>query len=99
MAAHISNNLSQAYAGNGSVSVSATPSGGTLIRPANAGRLHVFLTNSGTKTVTISLGNSAVALSGIVLSAGQSVNFQTYSGAIYAITSGGDTTTVSYTEI
>jgi hypothetical protein len=98
MPSHITNNLSQAYAGNGSVSVSATPVGGTLVRPANPNRLQVFLTNSGSNTVTISLSSNAVAGSGIVLSAGQSTAFQTYTGAIYAITASGSTT-VAYTEI
>ena len=95
---HLSNNVSQGTASNGVVSVSSTPTGGTMILPANPNRLHVFLTNTGSTTVTISLSNSAVSGQGIILASGQSINFQTYTGQINAITASGSTT-VAYSQI
>jgi hypothetical protein len=95
---HISNNVAQTSAANGSVSVSATPAGGTLVRPTNTGRLQLFLTNTGSNAVTLSLSSSATAGQGIVLQANGSVNFQTYAGPVYGITSSGSTT-VAYSEI
>jgi hypothetical protein len=95
---HLSNNVAQSSATNGSVSVSSTPAGGTMVVASSSTRLQIFLTNTGSNTVTISLSSTATAGQGIVLSSGQSVNFQTYTGQINAITASG-TTTVAFAQI
>ena len=94
---HISNNLSQPVAGNGQVTATSA-AGGVQVRPAFTNRLKIWMSNSGTYAVTISLGNVAVFGQGIVLTAGQTVSVDSYSGAIYAVTSS-TSTTVSFSEV
>jgi len=95
MASHISNNISQVNGLNGSVALTGGAS--ALVRPANAGRLQVWLTNTGSATVYINLGSAAVSGTGIPLVANASVNFTTFSGAIYAISASNGS--VAYTEV
>jgi hypothetical protein len=95
MPTHISNNLTQVNGNNGSVAVSANTS--VVVRPANAGRLQVWITNACNATAYINLGATAVSGTGIPLAANASVTLQTYGGAISAISTG--TGSIIYAEV
>ena len=65
----------------------------------NRERLEVFITNThATQVVSLSLGGTAVAGSGIVLAAGASIVITSFMGAINAIGSGAGTT-IAVTEV
>ena len=59
----------------------------------NEERIEVFIKNThATQTVSLALGGTAVAGSGIVLTAGQDIVISSFTGAINAIGSGAATT-------
>jgi len=100
MTTHISNNISQSSSptNNGAASASITATSSIVI-PAFTNRLQVWVTNTGSKTVYLGLGTTAVANKGIVLTSGQQISFNTFAGAIYAVCGGTDTSTLAFAEI
>lgn len=74
-------------------SVASIGAASTLLAAANVDRQELFVTNThASQSLSLGLGVTAVAGSGIVLIAGGSVRITSFAGAVYAIGSGAATT-------
>jgi len=69
---------------NANVSVSTTS---VTALASNQNRIQCWFTNTGSTTISLSLGGTAVAGTGIILAPNASVNFTTFNGAVTAISS------------